>query len=408
MPKLNKLSARFVATAEPGRYNDGGKLYLYVKPSGGRYWVFRYKHGDRRRDMGLGVWPDVSLKEAREKALHARRLLLQGIDPIQERKTRERSVPTFQEAVEDYVKAHAPGWKSTKHRKQWKAALDRHAGPVLGDLRVDEIRVADVLRVLRPIWDTKTETASRVRQRIEKVLDWCAVLGLRSLENPARWKGTLEALLPAKGAVHRVKHFRALPWAEVPGFLVKLKEKPGMAARALEFAILTAARSGEVRGATWEEVDLEARVWTIPAERMKTGRAHRVPLSGPALDLLRALPRIEGSPLIFPSPVKGGPLSDMALTKVLRDMGAGVTVHGFRSSFRDWCAETTAFPSEVAEAALAHVVRNQVEAAYRRGDLFEKRRRLMEEWGRFCTTPLPGGEVVPIRKAPAPIPGGEG
>jgi len=394
---LNRLSARFVETAPPGRHVDGGGLHLYVKLNGNRSWVFRYTFGGRRRDMGLGTWPSVSLAAAREKALDARRLLAAGRDPITERRNEARTVPTFAKAAEDYVKAHGPGWKSAKHRRQWWAALERHAFPVLGDLRVDEIRVDDVVRALRPIWETKTETASRVRQRIEKVLDWCAVLGLRSPENPARWKGNLEALFPAKEAVHRVKHFRALPWAELPSFMGRLREKPGVAARALELAILTAARSGEVRGATWAEIDLEARTWTVLAERMKAGREHRVPLSREAVELLKALPRHAGTDLVFPSPAKQGPLSDMALTKVLRDMQAGVTAHGFRSSFRDWCAEATSYPGEVAEAALAHVVRNAVEAAYRRGDLFEKRRRLMDEWGSFCRTPRPAGEVVPIR-----------
>ncbi len=397
---MNRLSARAVATAPPGRYFDGGGLMLYVKPNGNRSWVFRYSYAGRRRDQGLGRWPDVSLAEAREKALEARRLLADGRDPIHERRTRERAVPTFREAAEDYVKAHGPAWKSAKHRRQWKAALDRHADAVLGDLRVDEIRVDDVLRVLRPIWEEKTETASRVRQRIEKILDWCAVLGLRSRENPARWRGCLEAILPAKGKVHKVKHFRALPWVEVPAFMQRLKTKQGPAARALEFAILTAARSGEVRGATWAEIDLRAKTWTVPAERMKSGRVHRVPLAPEAIELLESLPRLEGVPFLFPSPVKGGPLSDMALSKVCRDLGVDAVPHGFRSSFRTWCSETTNYPREVAEAALAHVVQNQVEAAYRRGDLFTKRRPLMAAWARFVTTPPAAGEVVPIRSRP--------
>jgi len=391
---VNRLSARWVAVAPPGRYADGRNLYLHVRPNGRRSWVLRYVYHGRRRDMGLGPWPIITLKRARELALDWLRVLHEGRDPIAERRAGERQVPTFREAAEDYVKAHASRWSNPKHRAQWTSTLKTYAYPALGSLRVDEIGVDDVLRALRPIWEEKAETASRVRGRIERVLDWCTVLGLRDGPNPARWKGNLQALLPARG---RRAHFRAMPWAQVPEFVVGLRRKQGMAARALEFAILTAARSGEVRGATWDEIDLEAKVWTIPAERMKSKREHRVPLSDEAVRLLKALPLLEGTELVFPSPMTGRQLSDMSLTKVLRDMGVSVTVHGFRSSFRDWCAETTAYPSEVAEAALAHVVRNQVEAAYRRGDLFEKRRQLMQEWGTFCTTPRPAGEVVPIR-----------
>jgi integrase len=393
MPKLNRLPAVFIKSAPPGRHFDGGNLHLYVRSDGTRSWVFRYVFNGRRRDLGLGPYPDVSLAVAREDALQARRWLRAGEDPRVERKREEKVIPTFDEAAERYVVAHAAGW-SDRHAKNWASSLNIHASPVVGERVVDEITLADVLAVLTPLWNEKTETASRVRQRMEKVLDACAVHGERSTENPARWRGNLAAVLPAPRAVSKVEHFRAMPWEEVPSFLEKLGAKEGLGARALEFTILTAARSGETRGATWDEVDFETRTWTIPASRMKTGREHRVPLAKEAMELLKALPRIDDSLLVFPSPTTARELSDMTLTKVLKDLEVtNATVHGFRSSFRDWCAESTKTPREVAEAALSHLTGNQVEAAYARSDLFVKRRALMDRWGRFCCS-TPAEKVV--------------
>jgi len=398
MATVKKLSARKVETAGPGKYGDGGGLWLVVRNNGSRAWVFRYSRLERERMMGLGPLDRVSLADARLLARDARRLLAEGKDPINERRAKKSRAPTFREAAAAFIAAHEAAWRNSKHRQQWRNTLNTYAASVIGDLPVDEVRTADVLRVLEPIWRTKVETASRLRGRIEKVLDWAAVQGFRSRENPARWRGHLDSLLPAPSKVKRVQHHAAMPWQEVPGFILKLREQSGVVARALEFAILVAGRSGEIRLATWDEIDLEAGTWVIPESRMKMGREHRVPLPEPALELLRSLPRFEGSACLFPSPRTGRPLSDAALGKVLRDMGQTVTAHGFRSSFRDWAAEFTAFPNHVCEQALAHSIGDRVEAAYRRGDLFKKRGKLMDAWGSFCTTPPAVGEVVPIRE----------
>jgi integrase len=393
MAKLNRLPAVSVKSAPPGRHFDGGGLHLFVRPNGNRSWVFRYVFNGRRHDLGFGPWPDVTLTAARDAAIEARRWIRAGRDPRVERKRREKKVPTFDEAVERYVASHAPAW-TERHRLNWRNSLTRHASPVIGDTPVNEIGLDDVLAILTPLWTEKTETASRIRQRVAKVLDACAVHGERSSENPARWRGRLEAVLPAKGAVAEVRHFRAMAWAEVPAFMKKLRKKDGMGARALEFTILTAARSGETRGATWDEIDFESKTWTIPAARMrKTKKPHRVPLSRQALDLLGELPRVDDSPLVFPSSSPARPLSDMTLLKALRDLGSEATVHGFRSSFRDWSSEETTTPREIAEAALSHTVGNAVETAYARSDHFKKRRALMARWGRFCAS-TPAEKVV--------------
>jgi len=323
-----------------------------------------------------------------------------GVDPIAERqsarealKTSRARALTFDDALDRYLAGRANEFRNPKHRKQWRTSVETYASPVLGSLRVEQIELAHVLQVLQPIWHEKTETANRVRGRIERVLDFATVSGFRSGENPARWKGRLDAVLPSPGKLKRVQHHRAIPWKDLPGFMVELRKREGLAARALEFAILTGTRSGEVRGATWGEIDLKEQLWTIPAKRMKGGREHVVPLSKPAVDLLKALPRFEDVEHVFPS-TKGGALSDMALSALMRRMSVNATPHGFRSTFRDWVSETTAYPHEVAEMALAHVIPSPVERAYRRGALLTKRTRLMAEWAKFCTNPPTGGKVV--------------
>jgi len=341
--------------------------------------------------MGLGPYPEVTLAEARESALEARRLLRQGIDPIDARKRRKAEDVAvaggivFAEAARRYVADHRDEWRNAKHAAQWTTTLENYANPVLGSLDVRSITPSAVVDVLRPLWGEKQETASRLRGRIERVLDWCATMDYRPREtvNPARWKANLDHLLPKRSKVRSVRHHPALPWEELPAFMERLRDVRGMGARALEFITLTAGRSGEVRGAAWKEIDLDAAVWTIPAERMKGSREHRVPLSDAALALLGALPRLEGSPWVFFAP-RGGMLSDMTVSAVCRRMGVQAVPHGFRSTFRDWAAETTNYPREVAEQALAHVNPNKVESAYRRSDLFEKRRALLEEWAGFC------------------------
>jgi len=393
--RLNLLSAVFVRSAPLGRHADGGGLYLRVRPSGSKAWVFRGTVNGREREVGLGPFPDTSLAAARDDALQCRRWILAGLDPRIERKREDQTIPTFNEAVERYVKSHAPGW-CDRHRLNWENSLKRHASPVLGDMPVNEIRIEHVLKVLKPLWDKKTETAANVRQRIEKVLDACAVHGDRSSENPARWRGRLQAVLPKKSDVSKVKHYESMAWADVPEFMTKLREKNGIGARALEFTILTAARSGETRGAVWSEIDLKAKTWTIPADRMKTKKEHRVPLSVQAVNLLREAPRIDDSPLVFPSPLTGRQLSNMTLLKILRDFGLEKeTVHGFRTSFRVWVSEGTNVLGEVGEAALSHGVKNQTEAAYARSDHFNKRRSLMDRWGRWCAS-TPVEKVVEI------------
>lgn len=372
------LTHRKVETAAPGTYDDGRGLRLIVKPSGARSWVLRYQINGRRRDMGLGPFPEVTLARAREKSLEARRLAKEGHDPLAER--RKQQALTFRAAAEALIDSKRTGWKNAKHAAQWPATLQAYAYPKLGVRDVRDIETADVLDVLRPIWTTKPETASRLRQRIEAVLDYATALKARDGENPARWKGRLDHLLPAPSKVRTVVHHAAVDWREAPEFMKALASMEGTAAKALAFAILTAGRSGEVRGMTWGEVDTESAVWTVPAMRMKAAREHRVPLTSAALALLGAPGEAEA--LVFPSPMKADrPLSDMTLTAVLKRMNRDdLTVHGFRSTFRDWAGETTQHPREVIEAALAHRLKDKAEAAYARGDLFGKRRRLMEDW----------------------------
>ena len=382
MTVRGRLNARKVETAGPGKHIDGQGLMLVVQATGARSWILRYQLHGRRREAGLGRWPSVSLQRAREKAHEMRTKLADGIDPLEA--VERRKAMTFRQAAEALIEAKRPGWKNVKHSLQWTSTLATHAFPVLADRDVRHIETSDVLAVLRPIWTTKPETASRLRQRIEAVLDYAAALKARTGENPARWRGHLDKLLPAPTKVRRVEHHAALDWRLMPTFWKSLQEREGTAARALSFAILTAGRSGEVRGMTWGEVDTEAGVWEIPGNRMKAGREHRVPLGPEALALL-GKPSASGS-LVFPGE-KGRPLSDMTLTAVLRRMDLPVTTHGFRSTFRDWAGETTSHPREVIEHALAHQLKDKVEASYWRGDAFTKRRVLMRDWARFVTSP---------------------
>ena len=406
MGKLNVLAMKKLIT--PGRYGDGGSLWLQVRSAENRSWLLRYKFDGRPRQMGLGSVELVSLAEAREAALAGRKLVFQGIDPIEHRNAAKdarlahTAAYTFRQVAERYVAAHEAGWRNAKHGAQWKATLEAYAHPVFGSRSVAAIDVGLVMRALEPIWREKPETASRVRGRIESVLDYATARGWRHGDNPARWRGHLENLLPARAKIAQVEHHPALPYSEVGAFLLTLRQADGVGARALEFAILTAARTGEVIGATWSEIDLEARTWTVPGKRMKAGQEHRVPLSDRAVEILTALLPFRTGPgaPVFPGGRKGAGLSQMALTMTLRRLGhTDITVHGFRSSFRDWAAETTGYPREVAEAALAHTLRDKVEAAYRRGDLFEKRRRLMDDWAAYCSDPVPRGSILPMRVA---------
>jgi integrase len=382
-------------------YTDGGGLYLQVT-EGGASWIYRYMLNKRAREMGLGPLALYGLSEARALAQDARRLRHQGIDPIEHRRTARAQTRldaakaiTFMECAERYIASHRAGWRSAKHVEQWESSLRRFAFPVIGALPVQAINTALLMKVIEAIWNEKPETASRLRGRIESILDWAKARGYRTGENPARWKGHLKNLLPPRSKVRRVEHYSAMPHDQLPGLMVELCAREGVVARALAFTILTAARVSEALGARWSEISGD--VWTIPAERMKGGKAHRVPLARRAMDLLEALPR--NGDLVFPGPKLGRALNINAPRKLLIDMGHSVTVHGFRSSFRDWAAERTDFPSEVAEMALAHVVGNKVEAAYRRGDMLEKRRQLMDTWATFCATePVEHGKVVALQR----------
>jgi len=407
--QINRLSAVTVSTrTKPGLYADGGGLYLQIAKGGSKSWIFRYMLAGRARKMGLGSINTVPLKLARERAAEQRLKLLDADDPIELRKAERMAklatstaVLSFSEAAEQYIASHRAGWKNEKHAAQWQATLKTYVYPVFGDLSVSRVDVALVLKALEPIWSTKPETASRVRGRIESVLDWAKARHLRDGENPARWKGHLDKLLPARNKVAKVEHHAALPYAEVGTFLRDVRELDGNGARALEFTALTAARTGEVIGALWQEIDLDGGMWVIPKDRMKAGKEHRVPLSSRAIEILKALPREEETPYVFIGDRKGSKLSNMAMLMTLRRMKrSDLTVHGFRSTFRDWAAEQTAYPNEMLEMALAHTVSDKTEAAYRRGDMVEKRRRLMEDWAAFCTVVKGEAEdkVIPIRR----------
>lgn len=408
MAQSGKLSALKVARlTKKGMYGDGAGLWLQVRSAKVRSWILRYALNGRARAMGLGSLDTVSLADARERARRARQFLLDGVDPIEKRdaergqaKLDARKSITFKRCAELYVAAHRAGWRSAKHATQWQTTLETHAYPIIGDLSVQGIDTGLVVRVLEPIWTTKTETASRLRGRIEAVLNWAKTRGYRSGENPAAWKGHLENLLPAPGKVRQTVHLSALPYSEIGTFMAKLRAQEGVPARALEFAILTAGRTNEVLGARFDEIDA-AGVWTIPAERMKGGRQHRVPLSRAALAIVEKIRKLGGE-FIFPGAKAGKPISNNSMLIMLENMGrSDVTAHGFRSAFADWAAEQTNFPREIAEMALAHVVGSEVERAYRRSDFFEKRRRLMDQWATFCGTVAKPGKVVPMRRAKA-------
>jgi len=382
----NKLTVLKVKNlSKSGLYSDGNGLYLQVRPNS-KAWVFRYMINNRPRMMGLGSSSLVSLAEARDEALAARKLVRSGIDPITHRKSErsKTSAPKFSKASEQYIDQQKAGWRNAKHASQWTNTLGTYADPVVGDLPVSEITTEHVLSILQPIWQTKPETAGRIRGRIERILDWAKSLGYRESENPARWKGHLEHSLPPLSRIKRVQHHRAIEWSELPSFIEQLQAHHELAAQALLFTILTAARTNEVRGAKWSEFELEAEipVWVIPSARMKAGREHRVPLSPPVVEMLNQLP-VFSSGFLFEGR-KDKPISESAMLAVLKRMNRqDITVHGFRSSFRVWCAEQTSFPREIAEAALAHVNRDRVEAAYLRSDLLEKRNQLMAQWAEF-------------------------
>ena len=405
---LHRFTVAEVRALGQGWHCDGGGLYAFIPAPGSGSWVYRYQN----KNMGLGSMAVVSLAEARERARACRELRAAGLDPRAKRdadrtaaKVAAARAITFDQASAAYIKAHGPGWRNPKHRQQWANTLATYASPVIGALPVGAVDVGLIMQILEPIWSTKPETAGRLRGRIEVILDWARARGYRDGENPARWKGLLDVLLPKRSKVRRVRHHAALPYAELPHFFAALCERAGIAARAVEFTILTAARSGEVRGATFAEIDLVAEVWTVPAARMKSSREHRVPLGPRALAIVAAMlaeaKEIGGNIKTMPVfPGTRESLSDMTLTAVLRRMGRGdITVHGFRSTFRTWAAERTNFPREVAEAALAHVTGDMTERAYQRGDMFDKRRRMMEAWGAFVTGPtVTGADVVPLRQ----------
>ncbi len=413
MARTGKLLAVEVTRAKgPTVLHDGGGLYLRVSGTGAKSWVFRFQLDGKRRDMGLGPFPDISLAEARLKASAHRRQRHEGIDPLEAKAAQRQALRvsvakgrTFRECAIEFIEKNRAGWRNAKHAAQWTAALATYVYPTLGEMPVSAIDAGLVVQVLDPIWAEKPETASRVRGRIEAVLDAATVRGFRQGPNPAQWKGNLAHILPASGKVRKVEHHAALPFDDMPEFFAELRGREGMGARALEFAILTAARTGEVLGARWGEIDLDAKIWTVPATRMKAGREHRVPLSEAALAVLTHVQPLallrDGEPAlaapVFPGTRRALPLSNMVMLMLLRRMRrSDLTAHGFRSTFSDWAAERTTYPREVVEMALAHAIGDKVEAAYRRGDLFDKRRQLMREWAYFCEKPQATGMVVPL------------
>jgi integrase len=417
----SKLSVKFTEKPDlkPGLYGDGNGLYLQVSNRGTKAWVFRFMMARRARKMGLGDFERVSLKDARKKANSAHGLVVDGVDPIEHRNAKKAAQAvekakfiTFKEATERYIEAQQAGWKSAKHASQWTATLVTYAYPKIGHLPVGSIDTALVLQVLEQkiagerFWNAKTETASRVRGRIETILSWSKARGYRHGENPAQWRGHLDQLLPAKSQVRPVRHHPALPYRDLPDFMARVRQRKGVSARALEFTILTIARTGDTIGAKHSEIDKQEKLWTVPAARVKgkkgaRKRDHVVPLPGPALAILEDLPR-DGD-FVFPGGKEGKGLSNMAMAELLKEMGCPpevATVHGFRSTFKDWVSEQTSYPNELSEMAMAHTVSDKVEAAYRRGDMREKRRRLMNDWAAFCEGKTAGGDnVVPMQKA---------
>ncbi|MGR4877265.1 tyrosine-type recombinase/integrase [Pseudoxanthomonas sp. LARHCG66] len=386
---LQRLSALSVKNASrPGYYCDGGGLYLQVSKAGAKSWVFRYRRDGRTRELGLGALLLTPLSTARKKAEAMRLTLGQGQEPVPTREAARRAAAnrmTFSECATAYITAHRRGWSNPKHAEQWRSTLDTYAAPAFGSIDVSQVDTHQVIRALEPIWQTKTETASRLRGRIERVLAWATTRGYRAGENPARWRGHLDTLLPKPGAIKDISHHSALPYSQANEFMAALSQEDGKAPKALQFAILTACRTNEVIGATWAEIDLVSSVWTIPAQRMKAGKEHRVPLSPAAINVLAGMAPAQAGDYVFEGAKAGKPLSNMAMLNVLKRMErTDLTVHGFRSTFRDWAAEATNFPRELAEKALAHTVRSEVEAAYQRGDLLEKRRDMMVQWAAHC------------------------
>lgn len=390
--QIEKLTPEFVAAVDkPGMYPDGLGLYLQVSKWNTKSWLFRYSRNYKLRSLGLGACHTITLSEARKRAKQARQQLLDGNDPIDAKHEKRHQVMadrarmmTFDQCAAAYIEAHRHGWKNAKHADQWSATINTYASPIIGALPVAKVDTALVMKVLQPIWTTKTETATRLRGRIESILGWATVSGYRTGDNPARWRDHLDNLLPRRSKVKKVEHHPALPYAEMGAFIAELRSQAGTAALALEFTILTATRTGETIGARWEEFDTPGKTWTIPAARMKAEKEHRVPLCDRALAILKELHKLGGE-YVFPGLKPGKPLSNMAMLTLLKRMGRGdLTVHGFRSTFRDWAAEQTAYPHEMAEMALAHTIDNKVEAAYRRGDLFKKRVRMMQDWQAHC------------------------
>ena len=407
---INRLSARKVASeTERGLHADGGGLYLQVSQYDTKAWIFRFALNKKSRDMGLGPLHTVSLADARLEAETCRKMLREGIDPIERRNARKAARRlegvkhmTFRECAEAYIHSHAAAWRNVKHANQWRSTLSNYAHPFIGDVSVQAVDTGLIMKVLEPIWSEKPETASRVRGRIEAVLDWAAAREFRQGENPARWRGHLNTLLPAPTKVRKIKHHKALPYTEIGAFMAELRQRNAVSAKGLEFLILTAARTGEVIGATWHEINFANKLWTIPADRMKSDKEHRVPLTQTAIDLLNGLYEVRQTEFIFPGSRANAALSNMAFLQLLKRMGRDVTAHGFRSTFRDWLAERTHYSSEVAEMALAHAVGDKVELAYRRSDLFEKRRRLSDDWTDFCAIAEEAvGNVVSLKKASA-------
>ena len=404
--QIGKLSAVAIPRIkQQGLHADGGGLNLRVTASGGKSWVFRFMLNGKAREMGLGALNAVSLAEARKKSEGCRNLLTEGTDPINARnathtKTRldEARNQTFRQCAEAYIETHKSGWRNAKHIWQWENTLSRFVYPVFNDMPVQDVGVSEVMKVLEPIWSVKTETASRIRGRIEVILDWATTREYRRGENPARWRGHLENLLPKRSKVQKVKHQPALTYSQMGDFMAALKGQEGTAALALAFTILTAGRTAEVIGAAWNEIDLQKGIWIVPAHRIKSGREHRVPLSESALHILKELKKQHNlieqkkdankNSWVFNGQKHGKPLSNTAMLMLLRRMERqDITVHGFRSSFRDWAAEQTNFAREVAESALAHISGDKVEQAYQRGDFLDKRRQLMNAWARYCATP---------------------
>lgn len=407
--QLHKLNALKVSKeSTPGYYADGGGLYLQISKSGSRSWIFRFSLAKRSREMGLGALSTVSLAEARGIASECRKLLADGRDPIEVRNSERERVAleetdalSFKQAATDYIATNRASWKNAKHAQQWTNTLQTYAYPIIGKVDVRNVDTPMIVRILQPIWSTKTETASRVRGRIECVLDYAKAIGKRGGENPARWRGHLDKIFPAEGKVHKVEHHAALPYADLPTFMRELRQREGLSARVLEFTILTCARTTEALDVQPGEFQLRNRLWIVPAERMKAKREHRVPLCDRAIELVQtAIDQPREGKYLFPGEKKGRPLSNMAMLNLLERMGfPDITVHGFRSTFRDWVADCTEYPDSLADMALAHVVADKTDAAYRRGDMLERRRRMMEEWARYCNgetaavIPFTGGKA---------------